>query len=330
LLQSFSIPEKKGVTPIIRSVDKGTGKGLFSQIINALVSDNYYLFTDDPQRDICGEFNELLSHKLIIVMDESEQSVTKKNMEKLKSKITETKQTINAKNKNKDSKTRSFSNYIMLTNRRIQWEHNCRRPLFLEMNGRLKGVRVHSDAVGKSIEDPTFIRYMFDFFKSRGISELDLENDRPVTEAHIQMEARSVPIEIQFLIEWGICKRFFYDSSGKPLKPFKVKASDLHEQYRTFIQDYKEFHPLSLPAFGNRLRELKSDGMVGWNKKHTDKGEQYWIDVEEFKKWIISQNYHIDDGDITDSMTNAAVGYFPDTRQMIYKAGKVEDDIEMR
>ena len=49
-------------------------------------------------------------------------------------------------------------------------------------------------------------------------------------------------------------------------------------------------------------------------QKHTEKGEQYWIDVEEFKKWVISQNYHIEDGEyIKESVTNYRIAVTKET-----------------
>lgn len=290
---------KTGIILIIKSVEKGVGKGIFATIIRALFGDVYCFMSDDPAKELFGEFNIGLKDKLFVVFDESSQQMLSKMVESLKSKITETTQNVNGKYLHMEEGSPSFLNFVMLTNRNIVWEHNDRRPLYLAMSPRLKGSD-HFQEVVKSLNDPYFVRHLFDYFERRDLSQFQLERDRPITDLHRNMEARCTPHEVQFLIDFVIQKQNYMNKeTGKELLSHGwVKAHELHGFYKDFTKDYKEFKALPLIVFGMRIGELMREGMKGVEKKVTKRGSYYGFNLSEFKLWLKSQNYYCEEGEV--------------------------------
>lgn len=308
---------KTGIMPIIKSVEKGVGKGVFGKIVTSIIGEQYCFKTDNPQKELFGNFNMGLKDKLFVIFDESSQAVLAPMIEELKSKITESTQNINGKFRDMEESSPSFVNFVMFTNRNIAWEHNDRRPLYLCMNPRFKGNYDHFKKIDLSLRDPSFIRYLFHYFHSRDLSAFELEKDRPVTQLHRSMEARCTPIEMQFMIDFGFWKQRFIDSrTGREFTTeTSIKASLLYDFYKDFTKEHKEFKPMTSTMFGNRMRELIEDGMLGIKKKHTKRGTDYCIDVKVFKEWLKSQNYmSADEGESeremeSESTTRIEVGY---------------------
>jgi hypothetical protein len=113
--------------------------------------------------------------------------------------IIESTQNINGKFQHMEEGSPSFVNFVMLTNRNICREHNDRRPLYLAMSQRFKGNYEHFNAIGTSLKDRQFVRYLFNYFATHDITQFHLEKDRPITQLHRSMEARATPIEVTIL-----------------------------------------------------------------------------------------------------------------------------------
>lgn len=301
---------KTGIMPIVRSPEKGVGKGVFGDILIALIGQQYCLKTDNPHKELFGNFNSALDNKLLVIFDESSQQVLSHMMEELKSKITEGTHNISRKFSHMEESSPSYLNFVMFTNRHIAWEHNDRRPLFLSMSARLKGNYDHHKAVEASLKDPAFMRYAFDKFAARDLTSFQLERDRPVTQLHRSMEARHAPTEVQFLIDFGFFKgRFNSPTTGKEFTTETcVSASDLYAEYGDFMKKH-EYKVMTSHAFGCRMNDMVNDGIRGIRKRRTKRGYEYCIHVPQFKEWLKENNYWTEEGQVDDTPMERMIGY---------------------
>src|SRR3981081_2074140 len=104
----------------------------------SLIGMKYCLHTSNPHKQLFGTFNNALRDKLFVSFDEANTQALASILEDLKSLITESTQNIRGLYRELDENCPSFANVSLLTNRDITWEHNDRRPLYLEMSDRFK------------------------------------------------------------------------------------------------------------------------------------------------------------------------------------------------
>ena len=134
---------KTKIMLIVMSPEKGTGKGIFGQLLQSLFGMEYCLHKSNPIRELFGNFNTALNDKLLVSIDELNQKTMDDICEDLKSLVTEPYQNINAKYQSLDESRPSFTNVIIFTNRFLKSEHGDRRPVYLCTSNRLKGNTHH-------------------------------------------------------------------------------------------------------------------------------------------------------------------------------------------
>lgn len=288
---------KTKIMPVIKSVAKGAGKGAFKDIMVAMIGADYCYHTSDPNKQVFGNFNNTLRDKLFLSFDEADRSNLAPIMEALKSLITESTQNIRSLYKEMDESSPSFVNVVLLTNQDISWEHNDRRPVYFDMTDRFKGNNDHFTLIYKSLANKRFVRRLYEYFTSIDITHVILEQSRPVTELQRAMEARSSPIEIQFLIHFGFYDRWFINAvTGQDkTEDVKIQGKDLHTQYMRFVENHKDYKPLNAVQFGHKLNDKMREGMSGCSKASNKYGVVYVFKTREFKHWLIKNNYYTDE-----------------------------------
>lgn len=284
---------KTKIIPIIMSNEKGTGKGMFGQLMAALFGEEYCLNTSNPARELFGNFNTGLRDKVFVSIDEINQKILNSIIEDLKSLITEPTQNINMKYERLDENRPSFVNVCLFTNRYLKWEHSDRRPMFFNMSKRLKGDTAHFDTIGVAMKNKRVIRMLYEFFKGRNLSACNLERDRPVTELHRDMEQSGTPHEITFLVEMGFTvNRRFFDHNHNLVGITEWRATEMYQDFIGHFASHRDYKPPTNTAFGMRISTLiKYEGMKGIEKRRDKVGAVYRIDVALLKAWLEENNY---------------------------------------
>ena len=118
---------------------KGTGKNTLMRPIQKLFG-RHYIETSDAQRDVLGEFSELLEDKLVVCCNEAFWGGKKDTMGALKHLITEETIVINTKGVGKYTRENVLNILIMSNNERIvPAEEDERRYAIFELTGRYSG-----------------------------------------------------------------------------------------------------------------------------------------------------------------------------------------------
>ncbi len=295
-----SIVQKPGTKtmhiPIIMSCEKGTGKGMFGQLMQSLFGLEYCLHTSNPGRELFGNFNTALKDKLFVSIDEINQKILDGIIEDLKSLLTEPYQNINAKHQALDESRPSFANVCLFTNRYLKWEHGCRRPVYLNSSARLKGNIEHFDQMALAMKNQRLMRMFYELLLTRDLSKMDLGRDRPITELHRSMEQQSTRMELNFLVEMGftVAERFF-DHNHNLHSTYEWSAKQMYEDYKGFFTDAKDYKCPTQTAFGREIAKMikfeKMEGVAKIRKKAENNATYYVFNVPVFKNWLESNNF---------------------------------------
>lgn len=114
-------PSIKTEVMICLKSSEGCGKNILYDIIAGIIGHKYYISTTDPDTDIFDKFNNCMTNKLLINLDEAQQSEVSKIYERLKGRITNPRIQIQPKGKDIFS-IRDFSNYISSSNNDITFK----------------------------------------------------------------------------------------------------------------------------------------------------------------------------------------------------------------
>ena len=183
--------------------DPGVGKDTFYNYLgNNIIGEQYYLNEDFIDMIIGDSFNDIISKKVLIVLNESKKAKTDEIIEAIKNAITREKNTIRAKH----VKSRSETNYInwnALTNTydSIQIQKGDRRFCANKISNLHKGDTKYFNSLYNEIQSKKYDRACYDFFMSRIIKVKSFQDERPITAYYNDLQERSTPITAQFLID---------------------------------------------------------------------------------------------------------------------------------
>eukprot|EP01127_Copromyxa_protea_P014923 TRINITY_DN4229_c0_g1_i1.p1 TRINITY_DN4229_c0_g1~~TRINITY_DN4229_c0_g1_i1.p1 ORF type:complete len:289 (+),score=33.24 TRINITY_DN4229_c0_g1_i1:75-869(+) len=151
---------------------------------------------------VVKKFNSICANNLFTVFEETRNGEGMKFHEELKQMITDETQIIEPKGIN-SYKTRSYSNYVILTNEHypVKLTANDRRFFCLEADNKHKADKPYWDNLFKSFKDNggETGRLMFEYLHTFDIAKW---NSRPIeTAMRRDLKMNSLPYTIQFIIE---------------------------------------------------------------------------------------------------------------------------------
>ncbi len=203
LAHTVQRPEVKiGVTTIIRS-QEGAGKSCFWEWFGKFViGEKYYL----PARmnKVVKQFNAIAKNNLFTLFEETKNGEGHKAHEDLKTMITDPWQVIEPKGID-SYKTRSYSNYVILTNEHypVKLTANDKRFFCLDANNRHKADREYWTGLRALIDNPEVApKYAATFYEYLQTFDLTTWDSKPVeTQMRRDLKAASLPLPTQFLLE---------------------------------------------------------------------------------------------------------------------------------
>lgn len=264
---------------------EGCGKNLLFFIVSAIIGHKYFLETSEPSKDLFDKFNSCVSNKLLILLDESQQTDTNKFHEQLKSRITNPK--VQIQPKGKDIFTiRDFSNIASASNNDITFKisNKDRRFALFECTQNKKDEEYYSklfDMVKN--KDALFSIYIY--LKSLDINGYNFQRNRPITNYY----RRCVDYFTCNIYEY--LNQLYYkeidDDSEDIIKningTYKYKASKLYNDYELFCKQQK-YICLTNKIFGIKLTQII-------NKTAINGCRYYLINKEEIKEFLVKNNY---------------------------------------
>jgi len=339
-LTAFIIQYPRGAKEIILLFKglQGSGKDTLFRWWGKLI-DKKYICVEGDIANVFGAFNPLLHEKLVLVCNEMKGSDGIKFMNNLKDIATRDNIMIN----NKNEKLIEAENNLL-----IVVASNQPNPLVVEIsNRRIAVFKTGTDWVGEIpkwdklnavIENPDFVKYMFDYYKSLNLSDTDFNNglDRkflpkffPHTTESKVMKERNIPLLFQFLmkycVNWDKLKTDYGVSVGRKELTITISFADFKEAFDCWVSEkimsdptifkprHKDFHQNITNMVGIRVGNM--DKLV--DGERTQK-KSIIINTKMLKMWLenkvfddklpstthINEKGEIIDGEMTDDIVD--------------------------
>ena len=163
---------------------QGYGKDLFINFLEKLLGKQYISRTCDIDKEVFGDFNPICKNNLVLQLNELEGKHGFENKEKLKNLITAEEITINDKNE-KLYKQSNYSRVIICSNNLtpIEIPSDDRRFVVFQAQD-IKPSKEYFNKLVDCLNNNIFIYSLYKYLKNRDISNLNLSNDRPITNAY--------------------------------------------------------------------------------------------------------------------------------------------------
>lgn len=189
--------EKPGIILILYSNEEGTGKGTFCTLIRYLIGFKHFISCSDPEH-VVGRFNDSLSRKLVVCLDDLGSDSLKKYDGKIRSVVTEPSLVLEGKGLEKRQES-SFHRIVISTNKsNILFLNNTdRRTVIIEpgiMDNQL------ADKIYDVIENRP--QNIFQFLLGQKVSRHSIsawQANRPESDAYLSSKANCVPVPYKWL-----------------------------------------------------------------------------------------------------------------------------------
>lgn len=318
----------------IKTDKGGAGKGHFYKLLRALLGSQHCHKTANAQATggLGGTFTKPLQ-SLLYCYDEPKLEHQAAIRDIIKSMATE--DTFELREMHRDTvEIPSYVNIMNTTNHNIPVPPgDMRRPVLIEMTRRLQGDAAYFDRLNELLVNERFLKFVFDWFKQRDISNVRIQSQPMETAFYKRMLTNSSSPEVDFFIDYGFDQGGFADAlTGKALNEVQVQSSDLVEAYNEFLKKTKPgFKPVSAKQFHSRYVILKAAELEGvTHLPQATSGPYrgrsvYVFDVPALRSYLVA-NHHISEDKIVEPRRLAGPSV-PFTA--LYKPGHVETEFDM-
>jgi hypothetical protein len=250
----IQFPSKKLPMPVFVS-SEGGGKGSLLRFFSAILGASKILQTQEPSKEVWGEFNALMLNSYLVCLDE----ISKKEMTgcegKIKGLITEPTIRINDKGKSRFEvssyhKFIAFANPDAYGNEPMNTTDGDRRKWFVQCSDELVRNKPYFDKFYETIEDIDSMKTVFEYFNSMKNAQEVLSLALPETEYNKELKAMAVPPLKLFITDFITT-----------FKDTKITTSELFGRFKEWTSKTGiQYHCNSL-QFGCRVANLKIPGM---------------------------------------------------------------------
>ena len=181
--------------------NSGIGKGTLVDLFFAVLGEDYTFVTEDPLRDVLGDFNAQAERAVAISFDEVDHATLKGHESKMKSLTTKKKRTVNQKNAAK-REVGNFALFFTMHNKahlQVVEQDNRRKILLQGVDHPMKGNKVFFDAVHTSLLRPELLKHFARKWLSIDVRGFDPVCDRVTTRLEQLSCDAAIPVAMVFL-----------------------------------------------------------------------------------------------------------------------------------
>ena len=273
---------KKSDVCNVLSSDQGTGKDTTNNYIgNNILGKKYYLNEDYIDMLIGESFNDMISNKVLVVLNESKKAKLDDIMGAVKNAITREKNSIRAKFVKPREETNNIT-WEILTNSydAVSIEKGDRRFLAIKITNEHKEDTKYFNELYEEINSKKYDRACYDFFNNRKIKIKNFQNERPITNYYKKLQEKNIPIIAQFLTQ------IMMKEKGE----LKLQATLFFNRYVNFLKENGFEYKTNSTKFGLELSQI-----APIKKKNTKKCVMYEIQIDELRKYLIDEKFYIPD-----------------------------------
>ena len=258
---------------------QGAGKGIFWEWFGESIIGMKYYFSTSGMRDLTGNFNEGLKHRILIFLDETRTRDAFRESDELKRLIDAPTLKVNEKY-SKVATLRNCAGWVFASNNSIPVcvENGDRRYFVAECSAEKKGDSNYFSNLAKAMKDPTVQRAFYEYLMDLDLSEFELERDRPTTDLYNDLKEAAAPADVAFV-------QYLIDTGMLEEEPKVVSGSKL----QGYFNDFKEHFNFPKEVLsGNRF----GLAMKKWFVKSMPKNKAtYYLDKAEAIKRLLAAGY---------------------------------------
>jgi phage/plasmid-associated DNA primase len=279
---------RNGVAIVIQG-EQGSGKSfIMDDCVKPLIGKQYYYYTCKPS-DIAGDHAEGMPNKLIGTIDEVNAKTSFDIAELLKSFITQTTLTVNAKGI-RPYDVQNWIRFWFTTNRKtpIKIELGDRRYCVLVMlNTHLNDKKYYAN-LSKYIQRPEVLSAWYDHLMSLNVKEYDFCGNRPQSKMYHEIIEACMSNVMKFMADMilQIENKFMEHDKEMPEDHIdKVSANSLFKLYADWKTRTNHKDEINSTSFGREV-----GAVIGVTKECKSDGHYYVIDVKALKQYFAERN----------------------------------------
>jgi len=268
---------------VFRSIE-GTGKNMFFDWFGRqIIGSDYYTCTKKLDKAF-GNFNSLLSKKILFVINELTPVESYQHMDTIKDCITAEYNIINPKNLT-EYKEKNNCGFIFFTNNFnvLNIAETDRRFVLIEIDNidYMKEPDYFKNLL-KEIKSGEIDKLFYEYLLKQDLSNFDFKEERPITNYYKQLQELNRPVLMDYFIN------IYEENQGE--KEISFKASEIYGFFNNFCQSggYKTSYTQKRLSV-----ELKRYGDFVKDKRKVD-GIYYYFNMTNLKTFLMSKGYITD------------------------------------
>ena len=292
----FQKPHRKTEVCVgLKSVIQGIGKTSIYDLMTKMMGQDLTAKIENPERDLFGDFNELIANVIFILLEEWDANVNIKYQKRMLDAISGKQDNINIKGGGK-SKEDSFTNYMCVWNTYgMRIVESDRRVWALENVGEKPGSKYFDDYF-KLLENEQVLKRLYDYLMRVDISDFHPAEDRTKTALREQMiiEQRD---KIYYFLKDLIIRRWRIKNghedkntvySCKRLNPlgkndWKEDMNVLHQDLGYWARDNNSKYSLERNTFTTKIKGLKTSAM---RIAESNGKTMFYLNIDEGIQWL--------------------------------------------
>ena len=269
----IQFPAVKSNCPILISKE-GAGKGTLLKVLLKLLGVNKYYETTEPERDVWGSFNSLMSECYLVNLNELSKKSTNDSMGKIKGLIVDGAMTINPKGIT-PYKTTSYHRFIITTNSEdpMPTKKDDRRFWIVRSSDELIGNKAYFDDMQKIIQDDNAITSIFQYFKTLEGAEDFNKLQRPLTEFQQNIQEANISAPERWL-------RDYVSDCGE--EETTLSGKEIYQKFQAWKDTNGITFEVNAIKLGLALSNMNIDGIK--KGQHTNKGATKIFEIKKIRK----------------------------------------------
>jgi len=255
----FQFPSSKSVMIIIQGKE-GSGKSIICDLLGHMIGSGS-IEIDDIKEDLFGRFNDNLSRKVFVNLNEIDRKEMSQYFERIKSLITSP--TINIEGKGQKKYTEQSLLHFITTSQNdnvFKITQESRRYCYFETNNELCGDTDYFNFLFNFIEKPSVQRAFYDYLINRKVKQKITIKDIPITKA----------MREQFILNRDTIEDYIIEFTEDKT------AQDNYNEYKTFMKSQGLEYVMSRKLFELRFNKLMDQYDIK-KKRQTIEGNKYTI-----------------------------------------------------
>ena len=237
----FQFPSSKSIMIIIQGKE-GSGKSILCDLLSHMLG-SYAIEIDDVKENLFGRFNDHLSDKVFVNLNELDRKEMNQYFERIKALITSP--TINIEGKGQKKYTTQSLLHFMTTTQNdnvFKITEESRRYCYFETNNELCGNTEYFDFLFNFIEKKSVQRAFYDYLMNRKVKQKITIKDIPITNA----------MREQFVLNRDNIEDYIVEFTDDKC------AQENYNDYKTFMKNQGLEYAPSRKLFEMRFAKLMS------------------------------------------------------------------------